>query len=209
MAILVPSNVFSDVYKIEVVDPVKGGSVSGSITAPTDGHVNAPLQALANRTEYLFQRMMPVGAIIMWAGAFPPTGWLRCAGGAVSRTVYDDLFSAIGTTFGQGNASTTFDLPDFRGRAPRATDRGAGLDPDAGSRTAMNTGGLAGDNIGSIQQDEIKSHSHEMPNGGTGANTEIDTQTLQNSSNSIPTESTGGSETRMKNFNVDFIIKYI
>lgn len=212
MAILVPSDVFSDVYKIETVDPVKGGTVSGSITAPTDGHANAPLQALANRTLYLYNRMLPVGATVMWFGATPPTGWLICAGAEVSRSAYSELYAVIGNSCGSGNGTTTFDLPDTRGRTVRGVDNGAGTDPDAGSRLAMNAGGNTGDSVGSIQEDEFESHTHSVPY--SDGNTAIATNVIAEQSNSQETSSkatasSGGSETRMKNFGANFIIKYI
>jgi microcystin-dependent protein len=60
---------------------------------------------------------MPTGSVITWVGApsSRPTGWLNCSGGAVSRTTYADLFAVIGTYFGVGDGTTTFNLPDFRG----------------------------------------------------------------------------------------------
>ena len=60
----------------------------------------------------------PVGGMIPYAGASAPTGWLLCDGSAVSRTTYHALFQAIGTSWGAGNGSTTFNLPDARGAAP-------------------------------------------------------------------------------------------
>lgn len=60
----------------------------------------------------------PVGSIKMYAGASAPSGWLICDGSAVSRTTYAALFTAIGTTYGAGNGSTTFNLPNFNGRTP-------------------------------------------------------------------------------------------
>ena len=56
------------------------------------------------------------GFIQMFAGSTAPTGWLLCDGSAVSRTTYADLYAVIGTTYGSGNGSTTFNLPDLRGR---------------------------------------------------------------------------------------------
>jgi microcystin-dependent protein len=59
----------------------------------------------------------PIGSILPYGGANAPSGWLLCQGQAVSRTTYSDLFSAIGTTFGSGDGSTTFNLPDLRDKA--------------------------------------------------------------------------------------------
>lgn len=60
----------------------------------------------------------PIGAIQAYAGSTAPTKWLICDGSAVSRTTYSLLFNAIGTTFGSGDGSSTFNLPDLRGRTP-------------------------------------------------------------------------------------------
>ena len=66
----------------------------------------------------------------MYGGEAAPTGWLLAAGSAVSRTTYATLFAAIGTTYGAGDGSTTFNLPDFRGVFPKGTGtttRAAGI----------------------------------------------------------------------------------
>lgn len=62
--------------------------------------------------------VMPSGALVPFAGAAAPAGWLLCSGGAVSRTQYAQLFAVIGTTYGSGDGKTTFNLPDLRGRVP-------------------------------------------------------------------------------------------
>lgn len=59
---------------------------------------------------------VPCGTVISYAGTNPPNGWLICNGQAVSRTTYANLFSAIGTTYGKGNGSTTFNVPNLIGR---------------------------------------------------------------------------------------------
>ncbi len=59
---------------------------------------------------------VPIGSIQAYAGANPPGNWLICAGQAVSRTQYEKLFNVIGTTYGEGDGSTTFNLPDLRGK---------------------------------------------------------------------------------------------
>jgi hypothetical protein len=101
-------------------------------------------------------RFIPAGAIVGFAGATAPSGFLLCNGQAVSRTTYADLFAAIGTAHGTGNGSTTFNVPDYRGRFLRGVDGGAGNDPDRASRTAMAAGGNAGDLVGSVQADAIQ-----------------------------------------------------
>ena len=71
----------------------------------------------------------PVGAVMHFARTTAPDGWLECNGQAVSRTTYADLFAVIGTTFGVGNGSTTFNLPDLRGEFIRGWDNGRNVDP--------------------------------------------------------------------------------
>ena len=71
---------------------------------------------------------MPSGAVQSFAGANAPTGWLVCDGALVSRTTYADLFAAIGVGYGAGDATTTFALPDLRGRVPIGAGEGIGLD---------------------------------------------------------------------------------
>ncbi len=61
---------------------------------------------------------LPTGTVAAYAGSSPPTGWLLCDGSAVSRSVYSTLFSVISTTYGAGDGSSTFNLPDLRGRMP-------------------------------------------------------------------------------------------
>jgi len=60
----------------------------------------------------------PVGSIILYPGASAPTGYLICDGAAISRTTYSDLYAVIGTVYGIGNGSTTFNLPNLKGRVP-------------------------------------------------------------------------------------------
>ena len=72
---------------------------------------------------------VPAGSITMFGGNTAPTGWLICDGTAVSRTANADLFTAIGTTFGNGDGSTTFNLPDIRGLWPVMPRSGSNIWP--------------------------------------------------------------------------------
>lgn len=91
------------------------------------------------------------GDIKMYGAASAPAGFLECNGAEVSRTTYAALFAAIGTTWGSGNGSTTFTLPDLRGRVPRGWDHGAGVD--------------AARVFGSYQADALGSHTHDLSTG--------------------------------------------
>lgn len=126
------------------------------------------IDRVANLELYISQTLVPAlnsgqvpcGSIMPWsANGSLPTGFLLCNGASVSRTTYADLFNVIGTAFGTASG-TTFNLPDFQGRFLRGRDNSAGRDPDAASRTAQNTGGATGDNVGSVQSFTIQDHMH-------------------------------------------------
>jgi len=70
----------------------------------------------------------PVGSIIIYAASAAPSGWLECDGSDVNRATFPNLFNAIGSTFGAGDGSTTFGLPDLRGEFVRGWDNGRGVD---------------------------------------------------------------------------------
>ena len=106
------------------------------------------------------QLEFPAGMVSAFSLAACPSGWLKADGSAVSRVDKARLFSAMGTIHGQGNGSTTFNLPDYRGRFLRGADESTGRDVDASSRVAMNTGGNSGALVGSVQADAYRSHTH-------------------------------------------------
>lgn len=157
-----------------------------------------------------------IGEVKAFAGNVDPTYFLVCDGRAVSRTGYADLFRAIGTTHGQGDGSTTFNLPDYRGRFLRGVDGTAGNDPDKASRTAMNTGGNTGNAVGSVQADANAAHFHEsslitaandsafgrgsVGQGILGSASGTNTRTYTNT--------VGGNESRPKNAYVNYGIRW-
>lgn len=159
------------------------------------------------------QLFIPPGLITPYGAASAPTGWLLCDGSTVSRTTYASLFAIIGITAGQGDGSTTFNLPDFRGRFLRGRDGAAGRDPNAGTRTAMNTGGNTGDAVFSLQADGVGPHDHDVDatNGGlTGTGRLGSSSTSGGVSPNTGIQQTGNNiiaETRPKNAYVNYIIK--
>jgi microcystin-dependent protein len=138
-----------------------------------------------------------IGEVAYFAGTTPPSGWIKANGAALNRTVYAPLFSVIGTTYGAGDGTTTFNVPDLRGEFIRGLDDGRGVDPGRG--------------IGTTQADMFRSHSHQIW-GDTSAdltgrgripsvgNTGFDNWNL--------TENTGGTETRPRNVALLACIKY-
>jgi microcystin-dependent protein len=129
-----------------------------------------------------------IGELREFAFQSPPAKWLEL-GQAVSRTTYAALFAAIGTTWGPGNGTTTFDLPP-RGYFTRSWDHGAGVDPARA--------------FGSIQADEIKAHTHAIT-AGTSNNvtgTHIISASDVTSIQAGATLAAGSTETRPKNIAV-------
>ena len=75
-------------------------------------------------------KLVPAGVVLYFASTTPPEDFLECDGAAISRSTYSGLFAVIGTTFGAGDGSTTFNLPDLRGEFMRGFDHGRGIDID-------------------------------------------------------------------------------
>ena len=92
---------------------------------------------------------VPTGVLNPYAGATAPVGWLLCFGQAISRTTYSTLFTAIGTTYGVGDGSTTFNLPDMRGQGTAGLDNMGGTSRDRVVDTDADVlGGEIGDSGG-------------------------------------------------------------
>lgn len=122
--------------------PTWWGPVS-TITATQPAHV-VPLAQVQALIQAAFSA--EAGKVAAFAMSVAPTGWVKANGAAVSRTAYANLFAQIGTTYGAGDGSTTFNLPDYRGEFLRGFDDGRGVD----------TGRV----LGSFQADSFASHAH-------------------------------------------------
>jgi len=130
---------------------------------------------------------VPPGVMALDAAPTPPTGWLACNGQLVSRTTYAALFARIGTTYGAGDDSTTFAVPDFRGIFPRGHSFDGPID--------------AGRVFGSLQAEETKSHTHATVTGS--ANVALGQYPIS----TVGANSIGGVETRPVNRSCAIIIK--
>lgn len=151
----------------------------------------------------------PIGAIMSYGGATAPSGWLLCQGQAISRVTYADLFDAIGTTFGSGDGSTTFNLPDLR----EATTKGVGL--SGKSSNHYDADGVA---LGEFVEDRIQSHTHTMddtwqvnvsPSGTPVVQTGLSGYAFSGDSynTSTPKSTRTGVTTEVKAVGVNYIIK--
>jgi hypothetical protein len=81
--------------------------------------------------------VVPAGTVVAWGANNTPNGYIHCNGAAISRTLYADLFAAIGGNFGGGDGSTTFNVPDLRGEFIRGFDDGRGADSGRGFASAQ------------------------------------------------------------------------
>jgi microcystin-dependent protein len=93
-----------------------------------DGPVFSPWSEIARVSTVTSLNDQLIGSVAAFAANTAPTGWFKANGAAVSRSLYAALFARIGTTFGAGNGSTTFNLPDLRGEFVRGWDDGRGVD---------------------------------------------------------------------------------
>lgn len=137
---------------VKLSDSTSSTSGAGAGIAATPAAVKTVKDALDALNTAL---ALPAGVTVPYAGAISPTGWLLCNGQAVSRTSYPRLFAAIGTTYGVGDGSTTFNVPDLRECNP------VGIGKRASGVTNHNELTLGG-----FQDDQYQQHSH-----GVGGNT--------------------------------------
>jgi microcystin-dependent protein len=136
----------------------------------------------------------PIGAVQFFAMSTPPTGWLKANGADVSRTTYAALFAAIGTTYGVGDGTTTFNLPDLRGEFVRGWDDGRGDD----------TGRV----LGSLQAQGIQSHSHVISSTASMSGNFAAGIVMLSQGTGLPSAATGGAETRPRNVALLACIKF-
>jgi microcystin-dependent protein len=168
---------------------------------------------LSNLAQQVIQALNPAGTIVAFGGQTNqvPTGWLLCDGSALSRATFSNLFAAIGTAWGAEN-DTSFRVPDLRGLFLRGVALGrTDYDPDVNTRIAVYPGGSAGNNAGSFESDDFKSHNHLMTGfaykgGGEGDGSFGPGTTF--TLNRVTAATAGGTETHPKNAYVNYIIKY-
>lgn len=193
------------------LDATSGGNINGATTVV--------LRFQYEEVEIIFDGStwhapvydpFPPGSTMLWWTDTAPTGWTFLEGQAISRTTYPRLFAFFGTTYGVGDSSTTFNLPDSRGRFPRFWDHAKAIDPDRATRTAPSgTSIVAGDHVGTEQADANLAHTHATPytNATRDPGASGSLMNYSGSDLSTTTTSSGGSEARPKNINVGAIIK--
>ena len=171
---------------------------------------------------------VPSGAVFCLAVASVPTGYLECNGNAVSRTTYAALFAIIGTQYGSGNGSSTFNIPDLRGEFIRGFDNGRGVDSgrsiasSQGSQNAQHNHSASASSSSSVSD---PGHKHNILfntgsfGGSSGSTTVRDSGTITNrmstattgisvsTSTSVSIGNQGGSEARPRSIAMMYIIK--
>jgi len=158
---------------------------------------------------------VPIGAIIPWTTTTIPDGWLECNGQAVSRTGFSELFAKIGTTFGAGNGSTTFNIPDLRGEFIRGWDHGRGVDSGRAFGSGQADIFKVHNHVTDSRFDKLSARASDVDNQGTGKAFDAGTPEIEYrigfmtdslwASATMKTE--GGPETRPRNVALMFIIK--
>lgn len=160
---------------------------------------------------------LPAGMLAPYAGSSAPSGWLLCYGQAVSRSTYSALFTVISTTYGVGDGSTTFNLPDLRGRVAVGKDNMGGA---AASRMTTGGSGVDGATLGAVggtqthtlTAGEMPAHVHELTNlfvaGGSGTGSYEWTTGTRARYDSPNTGSAGGGQAH-NNTQPSIIINYI
>jgi len=163
---------------------------------------------------------LPAGVVNPYAGAYDnvPSGWLLCDGQAVSRTTYSALYAVVGTAFGSGDGSTTFNVPNLKGRVPVGYDS---------TQTEFDTRGeTGGAKTHTLTTAQIPSHSHTIPAhkhdinratqqvaSGTGGGYEVDGAgaTTYTETENAPADNTGntGSGDPHNNLQPYLVLNYI
>ena len=159
-------NTLSSILKFiaENIAPIVGTHSSNTVLAAPMGSTGVPTFRSLGASDIPNVVRPPIGSVSMYAGASAPSGWMLCNGQAVSRTTYSALYSIIGTTYGSGDGSTTFNLPDLRDRVAVGAGTTYSRNSKGGSASisytpkGTNSGGAVGGRAITVAQ--MPSHNH-------------------------------------------------
>lgn len=139
---------------------------------PFNNVINLIADSLSSSSTFvdlISDALLPAGEIHTFSTETPPSGYLECNGQAVSRTTFSRLFTAVGSKYGDGDGTTTFNLPDYRGQFLRGFDNTSGIDIDATTRTDRGDG-TTGDAVGTKQTNATLAHNHTIDPPATSSN---------------------------------------
>jgi len=112
---------------------------------------------------------IPTATIVPWSDSSVPTGFLECDGSAVSRSTYADLFAIVGTTYGSGDGSTTFNVPDLQDNVAVGKSGTKNLASTGGANTVTSTGNVGGSTANAtLSTAQLASHGHGVISGRDG-----------------------------------------
>src|SRR5210317_1533535 len=113
---------------------------------------------------------IPTATIVPWSDSSVPSGFLECDGSAVSRGTYADLFAIVGTTYGSGDGSTTFNVPDLQDNVAVGKSGTKNLGSSGGANTVTSTGNVGGSTANAtLSTPQLASHSHPSGRGNADA----------------------------------------
>ena len=105
---------------------------------------------------------IPTATIVPWSDSSIPSGFLECNGAAVSRTTYADLFAIVSTTYGSGDGSSTFNVPDLQDKVMLSKSNNKALGSSGGADTVQSTGNVGGATANAtLTEDQLASHDHD------------------------------------------------
>lgn len=199
------ANIQSDKLNLTAINQniANTGTFANTGNATVTGTLTVSSTVTANSVTYA---TLPAGAIAMWGTNTAPDGWLICDGTAVSRTTYSGLFAVIGTTYGTGDGSTTFNLPNVKGKNVIGRDSSI-----AAFDTLAETGG---EQTHTMTTAELVAHTHDLSlkSVNSGGTAQIPQDSDGTGATTTDTTASTGSSTA---FNVldpyiilNFIIKY-
>jgi microcystin-dependent protein len=147
---------------------------------------------------------IPTATIVPWSDSSVPSGFLECNGAAVSRSTYADLFAIVGTTYGSGDGSTTFNVPDLQDNVAVGKSGTKPIASTGGANTVTSTGNVGGSTANAtLSTAQLASHSHDVPTGlSPGPSAQIWRGRPSNGSNS--TNNTGSGSGHAHNMSANF-----
>jgi microcystin-dependent protein len=148
------------------------------------------------------------GIIVPWSSSSVPTGFLECNGANVSRSTYSALFAVVGTTYGSGDGSSTFGLPDLQNNVAVGKSNNKALASTGGAETVTSTGNVGGSTANAtLSVNQLASHNHLLYLNGPNPQSSAATNPVQNNANpgsALAIQTTGNDAAHSHNMSANF-----